>query len=272
MKNMKGVQYGLVAALALIAGLGGGLALGQHEGDAITKMETTDSPEKGEGKPLAPPSILDGRTLYADEKNVTTQHVVRAGRFELADQKGNTRAVLGLNPEGEPRLAMADESGQILATLGLELDYKFNKSKLPTLRFLDRGGKVRSEINLTRTGDPVIILRNERGGVIASLTGTDKNGTELILMDEKGLPRIVQNINRNGTNVSFFDEAGKVRAGLGLKNNGDPSLVFLDEKMKNRVKLGYVDSMITDKKSKETKTISSLALFDKDGKVLWKAP
>jgi hypothetical protein len=272
MKNMKRVQYGLVAVLALIAGLGGGLALGQHEGDAITKMETTDSPEKVEGKPLAPPSILDGRTQYADEKNVTTQHVVRAGRFELADQKGNIRAVLGLNPDGEPRLALANESGQILATIGLELDYKFTKDKIPTVRFLDRGGKVRSEMSLNRAGDPLIILRNERGGTIVSLTGTDKTGTEFLLMDENGVPRMVQNINRNGSNLSFFDEAGKVRAGLGLKNNGDPSLVFSDEKMKNRVMLGYVESMITDKKSKETKTIPSLALFDKDGKVLWKAP
>ena len=159
-----------------------------------------------------------------------------------------------------------------MATLGLELDYKFTKNKIPTLRFLDRDGKVRSEIDVDRIGNPVIILRNQRGGTIASLTGTDKTGTELLLMDEKGLPRIIQNINRNGTNVSFIDEAGKMRAGLGLKSNGDPSLVFSDEKMKNRVMLGYVDSMIKDKQSKGNKTVSSLALFDKDGKVLWKAP
>jgi len=46
----------------------------------------------------------------------------------------------------------------------------------------------------------------------------------------------------------------------------------MDEKMKNKVTLGYVDSITTDKKSKVSKTESSLALFDKDGKVLWKAP
>jgi hypothetical protein len=270
MKTMKKVRYGLAAVLILLAGLGGGLALGQRGGDE--KSSTDSTAEEEETKPALPPTIQDARTYYAREKNVTTQHVVRANRFELADEKGNIRAVLGLNPDGEPRLALADESGRILVTLSLELDYKYTKDKIPALRFLDRAGKVRSEINLNRAGDPVIMLRNQRGGAIASLTGLDKTGTEWMLMDEKGRPRITQTINRNGANVSFFDEAGKVRAGLGLKNNGDPSLVFSDEKMKNRVMLGYLDGMISDKDSKESKAMSSLALFDKDGNVLWKAP
>jgi hypothetical protein len=42
--------------------------------------------------------------------------------------------------------------------------------------------------------------------------------------------------------------------------------------MKNRVRLGYLDSMIANKESKENKAMASLALFDKDGNVLWKAP
>ena len=121
MKNMKSAPFGLVAVLALLAGLGGGLALGQRGGDEITNMETADSAEKAEGKPAAPPTIMDERTLYAGEKNVTSQHVVRAGRFELADGKGNIRAVFGLNPDGEPRLALADESGQIRGYAGFRV-------------------------------------------------------------------------------------------------------------------------------------------------------
>jgi hypothetical protein len=39
--------------------------------------------------------------------------------------------------------------------------------------------------------------------------------------------------------------------------------------MKNGVELGY---MKTVEKSKESPSVSSLALFDKNGKVLWKAP
>jgi len=272
MKTTKKVRYGLVAVLVLLVAFGGGLALGQRGGDEQANVESNSAAEEEGGKPAIPPKIEDARTLYAGEKNVTTQHVVKANRFELADEKGNIRAVLGLTPDGEPRLALADESGRILVALSLELDYKFTKDKIPTLRFFDRDGKVRSEVNLNRHGDPVMMLRNERGGTIASLTGTDKTGTEWMLMDEKGRPRVVQTINRNGANVSFFDEAGKVRAGLGLKNNGDPSLVFSDEKMKNRVMLGYADSTVADKKSKGSKAVSSLALFDKDGKILWKAP
>jgi hypothetical protein len=269
MKNMGRVRYGLVALLILLAGLGGGLALGQLGGD---EADSSAADEEEGGKPVEAPSLLTEKTLYSGAKNVATQHVVRANRFELADQHGNIRAVLGMNPNGEPRLALADESGRILVALSLELDFKFTKDKIPTLRFFDRNGKVRNELNLNRMGDPVIILRNQRGGTVASLTGIDKTGTEFLMMDEAGRPRIIQTINRNGGNISFFDEAGKTRAGLGLKPNGNPGLIFLDEKMKNRVMLGYVDSIVTDKKSKESKTVSSLALFDKDGKVLWKAP
>jgi hypothetical protein len=271
--KIKKLGYGLVVVLSLLAGIGGGLALGQRGDDETTNTEAAGSAEKGgDTRNLAPPFLNDERTLYADEKNVKSQHVVRAGRFELADKKGNVRAVLGLDPDGEPRLALADESGQILATVGLEMDYNAPKNKLPRVRFLDRTGRPRTEIGLNRMGDPVILLKNPRGGTVFSLTGTDKTGTELLLMDEMGRPRIIQNINRNGTTMSFIDEGGKMRAGLGLKPDGNPGLIFSDVNMKNRVMLGYADSMITDKKSNETKTVSSLALFDKEGKVLWKAP
>ena len=105
--NMKMKQYGLVAVLALLAGLGGGLPLGQHGGDEMATMgnEGTDSTKEEASdqlKPLPPPSLKE-KTFYSDEKNVPTQHVVRANRFELEDDKGNIRAVLGLSPDGEPR-------------------------------------------------------------------------------------------------------------------------------------------------------------------------
>jgi len=181
---MKKMQYVLVAILALLAGVGGGLALGQRGDEQAVDSAVSEE----EGGKAAPPSLLNEKSLYSGEKNVTTQHVVRANRFELEDENGNIRAVLGMNPSGEPRLALADDSGRILVALSLELDFKFTKDKIPALRFFDRDGKVRSEINLNRMGDPVIILRNQRGGAIASLTGIDKTGTEFLMMDRWAAP------------------------------------------------------------------------------------
>jgi hypothetical protein len=272
MKRMKGEKYGLMVLFALLAGLVIGLLLGQHGSNGTANAEQAASVSEDEGTPAIPPNINNEKTLYSEEKNVTTQHVVRANRFELADDKGLIRAVLGLNQEGEPRLALADESGRILVALSLELDYKFTKDKIPALRFFDRAGKARNEMNINRMGDPVLILRNQRGGTIAMLTGTDKTGTEWVLMDPQGRPRITQNVNRNGANLSFFDEGIKARAGLGVKPDGNPGLIFSDDKMKNRVTLGYAEDTMTNKGSKESGTVSSLVLFDKNGKVLWKAP
>src|SRR5262245_7216791 len=113
MKNMKGVRNGLVVMLALVAGLGGGLALGQRDETANKDAAGSAVEEEEGGKPAQPPSLLTEKTLYSGEKNVPTQHVVRANRFELADERGNIRAVLGMNQFGEPRLALADEEGRI---------------------------------------------------------------------------------------------------------------------------------------------------------------
>ena len=264
---MKKTQYGLVAVLALLVGLGGGMVLGHDEPGSKSGGETDLKP----GKPLPLPSILDDNR---PEEIVATQEVVRANKFELMDKQGKIRAVLGLSPEGEPRLALADPAGQMLAALSLEIDPKYTVEKIPTLRFFDRAGKIRNEIGLNRYGDPTMVLYHKEGKTLASLNGTSKIGTEWILADENGRPRVVLNINRGGTHLSFFDEAGKARTSLGLKPDGSPTLVFSDEKMKNRVMLGYVESENKQKKSmsKENPTVSSLALFDKDGNVLWKAP
>ena len=262
---MKKTRYGLVAVLAMLVGLGGGIVLGHDEPGSKVGGGTVSNKEI----PLAPPSILDANM---SEENVATQEVVRANKFELMDKQGKIRAVLGMSPDGEPRLALADSDGQILAALSVEIDPKYAKEKFPKLRFFDRTGKVRNEIGLNRYGDPTMVLYHEEGKLLASLNGTRKIGTELILGDENGRPRLVLNVNQAGTHLSFFDEAGKARTIVGLKRDGSPSLVFSDEKMKNRVVLGYVDSTSTQKNSKEQQTVSSLALFDKDGKVLWKAP
>lgn len=43
--------------------------------------------------------------------------VVRARRFELVDEKGNVRAVLGVDDDGTAGLALADANGRLLAEL-----------------------------------------------------------------------------------------------------------------------------------------------------------
>ena len=140
---MKKKPYGIVVVLALLMGFGGGMVLGQEEdggnGDADSER-------------AAPPSILDTRKL---------EKVVQANKFELVNDKGQVRAVLGLNSEGEPRLALADASGQIQVALSLETNQRASEEKYPMLRFYDKAGRVRNEIGLDRAGNPMIVLRHK---------------------------------------------------------------------------------------------------------------
>lgn len=65
---------------------------------------------------------------------------------------------------------------------------------------------------------------------------------------------------------------GKARASLMLGIDGSPVVLLGDENGKPRAVLGHVDLVGTSEGRVEKRPASSLVLFDKDGKVLWKAP
>jgi hypothetical protein len=107
---------------------------------------------------------------------------------------------------------------------------------VPTLRLFDKAGKKRMDINLTRDGNPVILLNNERGGHVASLSGlpVKGGGTEWLLSDENGKPRVALTINHAGVNLTLFDQDTKGMARLGLKPDGSPDFVFVDKEGKEQ--------------------------------------
>ncbi len=219
---------------------------------------------------MIPPSILE---QDAPGHGIQTGEVIRANKFELVDLEGNIRAVIELARHGEPRLVFADRAGQIQAMLGVEAVSRF-RGGAPTLRLFDKAGTNGIDISLTRLGDPVILLRNKKGGHLALLTGQGSadGGTEWALGDEDGHDRVILNINHAGTNLIFLDKEGKVRANFGLKPDGTPGLVFSDEMGKERAVLGYTETKKARTGSTEKGPLSSLTLFDQDGNVIWNAP
>jgi hypothetical protein len=72
----------------------------------------------------------------------------------------------------------------------------------------------------------------------------------------------------------MFDAAGKTRANLSVANDG-PSLVFYDASGQQRAIIGsttLVASHVSQNGVIERGPPSSLVLFDKAGKLLWRQP
>lgn len=62
--------------------------------------------------------------------------VVRARRFEVVDEAGETRAALRVLPDGSPGLDLYDAAGEVRA--GLEV----NRDGSPALRLADAAGNI----------------------------------------------------------------------------------------------------------------------------------
>jgi hypothetical protein len=225
-------QLLLVAAVSL-AMVGGGIVMVHADADE-EEMPGPAAP----GQPRTPPSISE--LVPPQKKEAGAQPVVRASRFELADAAGKTRAVLGLSAADEPTLALAARSGQVYARLMIE-PVPADLEGTPVMQLLDKAGTVRTDIRLTRDGDPQVVLKNQKGGHVASLSGNalHRGGTEWLLSDDNGHVRVMLAINHAGTNLIFLDEEKKIRSRLSLEPNGTPTLVFSDGAGRQKTVAGF---------------------------------
>ena len=98
---------------------------------------------------------------------------------------------------------------------------------------------------------------------------------QFILVDAKGKDRA--SLVADGAGSVFlvmFDAAGKTRANLSVSNDG-PSLIFYDPSGQARTILGsttVVPSHVNDNGIAEKAPPSSVVLFDKSGKLLFRQP
>jgi|SoiMethySBSTD1v2_1073268.scaffolds.fasta_scaffold1363242_2 hypothetical protein len=96
-----------------------------------------------------------------------------------------------------------------------------------------------------------------------------------VLVDEKGKDRasLVAD-NAGSVFLVMFDAAGKTRANLSVSNDG-PSLVLYDATGRQRTIIGsttLVGSHVNDNGVAEKGPASSIVLFDRAGKLLWRQP
>ncbi len=93
-----------------------------------------------------------------------------------------------------------------------------------------------------------------------------------VLRDTKGKTRGGLGVLADGTTaLAFYDQNEKVRAVLGVEPAG-PSLVLYGQNSETRAVLGHIGLETKATGTVEQRPASSLVLFDRDGKVIWKAP
>jgi len=150
-------------------------------------------------------------TVAAEDAAVTD--VVRVRRFELLDENGKMRAMLGMLPAG-PGFALYDPAGEMRASLRMVLD------KWPSLALSDSAGKIRAVLNLSLFSDesPALTFYDSAGKMRAQLEGLSYPGPRLILLDEDRKKRAVL-----GTNSLRVIKTGVI------ENLPESSIVLLDE-------------------------------------------
>lgn len=92
------------------------------------------------------------------------------------------------------------------------------------------------------------------------------------LLDSNEKLRISLSTLRDTPELTFYDQNGKARAWLTLGSDGSPKFSLHDQAGNERATLGHAELESTRTGGVEQRPASSLVLFDKDGKVMWRAP
>src|SRR5262245_16505935 len=149
---------------------------------------------------------------------------------------------------GAVLLAILVAAGTAMAQLQPELDpFRLLRRPLTTQRDVSQQIPVEAEVRSHH-----FVLIDERGKERASLVA-DGAGSVFLVM---------------------FDASGKTRANLSVSNDG-PSLVFYDASGQQRTIIGsttLVGSHVNENGIPEKAPPSSIVLFDKAGKLLWREP
>jgi len=93
------------------------------------------------------------------------------------------------------------------------------------------------------------------------------------VVDKDGEPRALLGVLSSGEpGLQLYDRDENGRIDLSLKANGRPGLELSDRNARVRAALGSTEIVVPDTGQVERRQVSSVVLFDQDGKVLWQVP
>ena len=183
-----------------------------------------------------------------------TEEVVRAKRFELVNEEGEIRAILGTGPDdtvgitllgqGESdRLSLGTHSDGS-STIALQDEEGRERVKLsagvsgPVVNIKDENGNPRVQLQVRKNGSSELILldQNQTTRFIVTQVGGAGGDPLIALSDEKGTGRFaVQAGHGDRASLSFQDTEGEVRIVLGLTAEGRALLGYDDEEGNQKI-------------------------------------
>lgn len=126
-------------------------------------------------------------------------------------------------------------------------------------KVLDASGQARIELSALSDGPATLILTGPDGKIHVRLDASEGN-PGLTFYDGQENTRI----NLKASGLTLLDSNGRARINLAMLSNGSPYLALYDGNTMRAV-LGKNEAV-------KDRSESSLALFDKEGKNIWKAP
>ena len=248
---MKRGQYLLILILAILGGFVGG---------AVVNRFFTTQP------------------VFAQKKSKPAK-VIEAEEFRLVDKSGNIHVEIKLKeftvsptkPPVKRPVTSIKQNGRDRVTLGLSW------AEAPVLMFSDPNGRAHLSLSLTGAGReaiPGIDLYNQDGMVTLAVHPFPV-GPHLNLFDTYTKAKATLGIGFGWKRMPFLfmrDKDEKLRVSLELKEKGEPSLTLYDKAGTPRAILGSTELETIHTGILQKRPASSLALFDKEGKVIWSVP
>ena len=131
--------------------------------------------------------------------------------------------------------------------------------KAKRFEVVDAQGRVRAALGFTEDGKQVLNLSDEAENVRASLRLAPDGSPVLGMRDAAGKAQIMLAMTKEGQMLGMSDGAGNLQAQLFAQSDGQSALILHDQNNPRAILALESDG-------------PSLKLYDKDGKVAWKAP
>jgi hypothetical protein len=247
------------------------LSLRAPNGTLRATLSTADAEDASAGRDAATLGLYDpSGTRFAALRVIGVAEPELLLGHHREKHKEDQNGSIFLTLMGEPLLMMDAQKGG-----GIQFSFSNTDDDLaqPTLYLVDHERTVRTEISLGPHGMPLLALSDQERKA-STVIGFESGGEPLLkLSDQEGKGRTTIGLATHGEPaLTLADKEEKLRMGIGLDTQGEPLLTLFDREGKERAVLGSTQLQQVKTGASERTAESSLVLFDKEGRVIFRAP